>query len=118
MKEKAKSYKDLIVWQKSHSLVLEIYKTTEQFPKEEIYCLTSQIRRASISIPANIAEGFARKGIKDKLRFYNIAQGSLNEIGYYLILSDELGYANTSLMNNKVEEISKILKSYTQSMYQ
>ncbi len=67
MKEKSKSYKDLIVWQKSHDLVLEIYQMTQNFPIEEMYGLTSQLRRAAVSIPANIAEGFARLGTKDKL---------------------------------------------------
>jgi four helix bundle protein len=91
---------------------------TKQFPKEEIFGLTSQLRRAVVSIPANIAEGFARKGIKDKLRFYNIAAGSLNEVSYYLLLSKELGYAATSDLIDKLEEIGKMLNSYTKTMQQ
>lgn len=113
---KSKKYSDLIVWQKSHALVIEVYRTTMQFPKVEIYGLTSQLRRPSISIPANISEGFARKGIKDKIRFYNIAEGSLNEVSYYLLLSKELGNAETSNLIEKAEEIGKMLKSYIKSM--
>jgi four helix bundle protein len=116
MKEKSKSYSDLVVWQKSHNVVLEVYRISKHFPKEEIFGLTSQLRRAATSIPANIAEGFARKGIKDKLRFYNIAAGSLSEVSYYLLLSKELGYAETSDIIDKVEEIGKMLNSYTKSL--
>ncbi len=116
MKEKSKNYSDLVVWQKAHNLVIEVYKLTGQFPKEEIFGLTSQIRRAVISIPANIAEGFARKGIKDKLRFYNIASGSINEVGYYLFLSKELGYTATLNLSEKVEEIGKMLNGYTRAI--
>jgi four helix bundle protein len=75
--EKRNSFKDLIVWQKAHLFVLTVYKASDEFPKTEMYGLTSQFRRASVSIAANIAEGYKKKGIKDKLRFYNIAQGSL-----------------------------------------
>ncbi len=114
--EKSKTYGDLIVWQKAHNLVLDIYRMTKRFPKEEMYGLTAQLRRAAISIPANIAEGFARKGTKDKLRFYNIAAGSLNEISYYILLAKDLNYAVTTDLWEKVEEVGKILKSYTQKM--
>jgi len=110
--EKSGNYSDLIVWQKAHNLVLEIYKITKQFPKEELFGLTSQLRRAAISVPANIAEGFARIGTKDKLRFYNIAAGSLNEVGYYILLAKDLNYAKTIYLIDLVEEVSKILKSY------
>lgn len=77
MKEKARSYKDLLVWQKPHELALFIYRLSGQFPQEEMFGLTSQIRRAAISIPAYIAEGFGRQGAKDKLRFYNISASSV-----------------------------------------
>lgn len=116
MKEKSKKYSDLIVWQKSHSLALEVYRISKQFPKEEIFGLTSQLRRAVISVPANIAEGFARKGIKDKLRFYNIAEASLSEVSYFLLLSQELSYAETSYLIIKVEEIGRMLNSYSKSI--
>ena len=82
-KQSAKSFKDLVVWQKAHKFVLDIYKITKCFPKEEMYGLTSQMWRASVSIPANIAEGFKKKGKADKLRFYNIAQGSIEEMKYF-----------------------------------
>jgi hypothetical protein len=71
--EASKSYENLLVWQKAHSLVLEIYLLTKSFPKEEIYGLTSQLRRAAISVPANIAEGFGRFRVAEKIRFYNIS---------------------------------------------
>lgn len=116
MNEKAKKYSDLLVWQKSHSLVLDVYKMTKQFPKEEIFGLTSQLRRAVISIPANIAEGFARTGIKDKLRFYNIAAGSLNEVNYFLILSQDLGYAPISDLIERTNEIGRMINGYTKTM--
>jgi four helix bundle protein len=72
----AKSFQDLLVWQKSHQFVVDVYRISAKLPKEEVYGLTSQIRRAAMSIPANIAEGFKRKSNKDKARFYNIAEGS------------------------------------------
>jgi four helix bundle protein len=116
MKEMAKSYRDLIVWQKSHSLVLEVYKMTKNFPKEELFGLTSQIRRAAISIAANIVEGFARNGLKDKLRFYNISEASLNEVNYLLLLSNDLGYAETVELMNDTEEIGRMLNKYTSTI--
>jgi len=112
VEEGAKNFNDLIVWQKAHKLVLEIYKLTKDFPEEEAYGLTSQIRRAAVSIPANIAEGFKRRGKADKLRFYNIAQASLTEVQYFIILANDLKYGNTSVINSLSEEISKILEVY------
>ena len=115
--EKSGSFKDLIVWQKSHAFTLMVYKATKEFPKAEMYSLTSQFRRASISIAANIAEGYKKKGIKDKLRFYNIAQGSLEECRYYIILSKDLKYIdNDEELNNQIEEASKLLNSYCRSI--
>lgn len=113
MREKSKNYRDLIVWQKSHSLVLDVYRITNEFPKEEMFGLTAQLRRAAVSVPGNIAEGFARKGDKDKLRFYNIAAGSLNEVSYYLLLSNDLGYTNKIELSELVDEVGKLLKSYS-----
>lgn len=114
--ESAKSFQDLLVWQKSHKLVLKIYKISQSFPKEELFGLTSQIRRSIVSVPANIAEGFKRKGIKDKLKFYNIAQASLEESRYYLILIDDLKIAKTSKLKDDLEEISKMLNSYCKTI--
>ena len=88
----AKSFQDLIVWQKAHQFVLSVYRFTDTFPKTELYGLTSQIKKAAISIPANIAEGFKKKTKPDKARFMNIAQGSLEECRYYLILAKDHGY--------------------------
>ncbi len=113
MERKANSYRDLIVWQKAHKLVLNIYGITQTFPKEELFGLTSQIRRAVISIPANIAEGSGRQGTKDKLRFYNIPLASLNEVNYYLLLINDLKYAETSELILDIEEVGKMLKSYS-----
>ncbi len=116
MAGKSKSFRDIAVWQKSHNLVLEIYKITKQFPKEEVYGITSQIRRAAVSVPANIAEGFARKGTRDKLRFYNIAIASLSEVTYFLILSKDLSYAQTALLQEKADEVGKMLNGYMKSL--
>ncbi len=115
--EKTKSFEDLIVWQKGHQFVLEVYKITKSFPKEEIYGLTSQFRRAAVSITANIAEGYKRLSNKEKLRFYNIAQASLEECKYFLILSRDLGYTNQfKELNNLLNEVSKMLNSYCRSI--
>ena len=89
-KQKAKRFTDLIVWQMAHKYVLAVYRFTAGFPKEEVYGLTSQLRRASISVAANIAEGFKKTGQADKVRFLNISQGSLEECRYYLILAKDL----------------------------
>ena len=114
--EKAKNFHELLVWQKAHQFVLAVYKLTKSFPKEEIYGLTSQFRRAAISIPANIAEGFVKKSNIDKMRFYNIAQGSLNECQYYLILSKDLDYGNEQVLFNLANEIGKLLNSYIKAI--
>jgi len=113
----------LIVWQKAHKFVLCVYQFTGQFPKTEIYGLTSQFRRAAISIPANISvrgasrrEGFKKKGATDKVRFMNIAQGSVEECRYYLILSKDLDYGDTSGLMLQLEEVSKLLTGYANSI--
>ena len=111
-RETAKSFRDVEIWRTAHQFVLGIYKYSDQFPKHEMFCLTSQFRRAAISIPANFAEGFKKAGKADKLRFYNIAQGSLEECRYYLILAQDLGYGESSRLNSQLEEISKMLGSY------
>ncbi|MEO9884731.1 MAG: four helix bundle protein [Balneola sp.] len=112
----ARTFKDLLVWQKAHKFVLESYAYSNGFPKEELYGLTSQYRRASVSIAANIAEGFKKRGQKDKARFMNIAQGSLEECRYYLILAQDLGYGSTEKLNELLEEVSKMLSSYGRSI--
>jgi len=115
-RESFKVFKDLIVWQKAHQFVLSIYRLSENFPKGEMYGLTSQIRRAAISIPANIAEGFKKRTKPDKAKYMNIAQGSLEECRYYLILVKDLGYGDTSLFISQLEEVSKLLEGYTNSI--
>lgn len=108
----ARSFEDVEIWQKAHAFVLEIYRLSENFPKHELYGLTSQLRRAAVSIPANFAEGFGKATKPDKLRFYSISQGSLEECRYYLILARDLGYGETSDLKYNLEEISKMLGSY------
>ena len=88
----AKSFQDLVVWQKAHQFVLSVYRQSASFPEYEIYGVTSQLRRAAVSVPANIAEGFKKKTKPDKAKYMNIAQGSLEESRYYLILAEDLGY--------------------------
>jgi len=113
MNKPSKSFFELAVWQKAHKLVLEVYIITKDFPQNELFGLTSQIRRASISIPANIAEGYKRMGKSDKVRFYNISQASLEEVKYFIFLSKELGYTNEyTKLKNLTEEVSKMLDSY------
>jgi four helix bundle protein len=112
----AKTFQDLIVWQKAHQLVLNIYRFSDGFPQKEIYNLTSQLRRASISIPANIAEGFKKSGDADKARFLNIAQGSLEEVRYYLILAEDLGYGKTEELKNKLDEVGRLLFAYRKAI--
>lgn len=112
----AKSFEDVEIWKKSHAWVLKIYRLSADFPKHEIYGLTSQLRRAAVSVPANFAEGFKKTGKADKLRFYNIAQGSLEECRYYLILIRDLNYGEVKELQNNAEEISKMLVSYMQKI--
>ena len=109
-----KSYKDLIVWQKAMDLAEEIYLLTKVFPREEIYSLTNQIRRAAISIPSNIAEGHARKSISEYRQFLSIAQGSLAEVETQLLLAIRLNYQSEKQCKKATllrEEISKMLAS-------
>jgi four helix bundle protein len=110
---KSKSFKELIVWQKAHQFVLAVYKMTKAFPKEELFGLTSQFRRAAVSIPANIAEGYRKRGKADKAKYLNISEGSLEECKYYLILAEDLRYAKTEKENLLAEEVSKLLNAYS-----
>jgi four helix bundle protein len=112
----AKEFQDLIVWQKAHEFVLSVYRHSESYPKSEIYGLISQLRRAAVSIAANIAEGFKKKTLPDKARYLNIAQGSLEECRYYLILAKDLGYGDTTLLMAQLEEVSKLLEAYLSAL--
>jgi len=116
MREPAKTFEDLLVWQKAHSFALAAYRLSASFPKHEIYGLTSQFRRAAVSIAANIAEGFRKRSKADKLRFLNIAQGSVEECRYYLILTNDLGYGDVLEINPILQEVSKLLQAYSQSI--
>jgi len=113
----ATNFQELTVWQEAHKLVLMTYQTTATFPAHELYGLVSQMRRAAVSIPANIAEGFKRRGRQDKLRFYNIAEASLEELKYYLILACDLAYVadNQSLLS-QAESVSKLLYRFIESI--
>jgi four helix bundle protein len=116
MHKSAKSFRDLLVWQKAHRFVLGVYKYTAQFPKAELYGLTSQFRRSAVSVPANIAESFRKRGKSDKARFLNIAQGSLDESCYYLILAHDLGYNDTKQLQEMLEEVSRMLRGYAEAI--
>ena len=107
-----KSFKELLFWQKAHKFVLEVYKLTESFPKSELYGLTSQFRRAAVSIAANIAEGYKKRGKNDKIRFMNISQGSLEECRYYILLAKDLNFGYEKEMENLLDEVSKLIYSY------
>ena len=111
----SKSFEDVLVWQKAHQWVLAIYRITEKFPKHELFGLVSHLRRAAVSVPANFAEGFSKRSKMDKARFYNIAQGSLEESRYYLILARDLGYCDTSAHNAQALEVGRMLYAYRSS---
>jgi len=113
MREPAKTFEDLIVWQKAHQFVMEVYRVTRKFPKSETYGLASQFRRAATSIAANIAEGFRKRGRADKARFLNIAQASLEETRYYLILTRDLKYSDVSQLSVLIEEVCTLPGAYT-----
>lgn len=112
MAEKSQSFRDVLVWQKAHALALAVYRCSEKFPKQEMFALTSQLRRATASVPANIVEGFRKRSAADKQRFYNIAQGSADECLYHLILAHDLGYADTASLQANAEEVSRLLQGY------
>ncbi len=99
-----KSFTDLIVWQQGHKLVLDIYKATKSFPKEETYSLTDQMRRAATSITSNIAEGFGRNTYKDRLHFYYQAQGSLTELKNQLFIAKDVGYLSETNFHSLMDE--------------
>lgn len=113
------SFEDLRIWKDAHNFVLSVYKFSKNFPKEELFGLTSQFKRAAVSIAANIAEGYKKQGIKDKLKFYNISEGSLEECRYYLILSrdlDYISYDDFENFNSQLISISKQLTAYSKAI--
>ncbi|MCU7619044.1 four helix bundle protein [Chryseobacterium sp. PBS4-4] len=114
-------FKELLVWQKSINFVTEIYKETESFPKTEMYGLTSQIRRATVSIPSNIAEGNSRRSVLDYLQFLRISRGSCAEVETQLIISKNLGFLDEDKslkLNQDIIEISKMLNGLITSLMQ
>src|SRR2546429_1324112 len=111
----ARTFQDLVVWRKAHELVLAVYSFTAGFPKTETYGLALQMRRAAVSVPANIAEGFRRRGKADKARYMNMAEGSLEESRYYLILAKDLGYGDTGSLTTLLEEVRLPVSPYPRS---
>lgn len=105
MADNIKSFEDLTVWQESQSFAVEVYKVTKQFPKDEIFAMTSQLRRAVSSVSANIAEGFGRASVNDKLHFYTMAYGSLLEVKNFLYLAEKLGYIDKSELDKLIIHI-------------
>jgi four helix bundle protein len=112
----SRTFESAEVWKKAHAWVLEVYRFTEGFPKHELFGLRSQLRRAAVSISANFAEGYKKRSRADKARFYNIAQGSLEECRYDLILAHDLGYGDAGTLKHSLEEISRMLEAYTRSL--
>ena len=114
------SYQDLEVWKKAMELVTDIYKITQTFPKEELYGLTNQLRRASVSVPANIAEGWGRGTTKGYIQFLRIARGSLLEVETLMTISHNLGYVNAQDLQEqilqKIIEISKMMNALINSL--
>jgi four helix bundle protein len=114
-----KDFRDLNVWKKSHQLALATYRSTVRFPKEEIYGLTAQIRRAGASIPANIAEGCGRDGDAEFARFLKIAMGSASELEYHFLLARDLGFMAAEIheqMSSQVVEVKRMLASLIQKL--
>ena len=110
------SFRDLTVWQEAHNLVLLVYRSTESFPSSEQYGLTSQMRRAAVSVPANIVEGFKRQGTQEKVRFYNIAEAFLEEFKYVLILCNDLGcMSSCDDFQAKADTVGRLLYRFAQS---
>jgi four helix bundle protein len=113
---KSRTFQGVEAWQLAHEFVLQVYDYTDNFPKKEMFSLTKQFRNAAISIAANISEGYKKKSKKDKLRFYNISQGSLEECRYYLILSKDLNYGDPVPLEAQLEKTSKKLYAYMQAI--
>ncbi len=114
-----RSYRELVVWQKAMDLVESVYRATHGFPKEELYCLTSQIRRAAISIPSNIAEGQGRRTTRDFLYFLSVARGSLKELETQVLIAERLQYLDQeqrSRLIQQADEVSRLLSGLTNSL--
>ena len=116
-RQPARSFRELVVWQKSHSLVLLVYKLTSGFPKHELFGLTSQMRRAAVSVPANIAEAFSKKSKPDKARVLNISQASLEELRYYFILAGDLDYLTPAQRQTELDDVARMLGAYVRAIH-
>jgi four helix bundle protein len=111
------SFRGLEVWKESHALVLDIYGLTKELPAEERFGLSSQMRRSAVSVPANVAEEFKRKGKNDKCNFYNMAAASLEELRYYLILVRDLGYIkDIDVLEEKCAQVARMLTGLAKSV--
>ena len=108
----AKSFQDLIVWQKAHQFVLSVFHYSDYFPQKEIYGLTPQLRQAATSIATSIAEGFAKEGRSLRAGCMNSAQDSIEKCRYYLVLAKDLGYGDNPELPPQLEEVSKLLEQY------
>ncbi|HWR53783.1 MAG TPA: four helix bundle protein [Bryobacteraceae bacterium] len=109
-------FEDVVVWRKAHAMVLAVYHMTARFPSEERFGLTSQFRRAAISVAANIAEGYRKRGRADKIRMLNVAEGSLAECQCYLLLSRDLGYADPTCLLEQADEVERLLVGYSHAI--
>lgn len=117
--EKIQSFTDLIAWKEAHQLVLTIYRVTKNFPKEETYSLTDQIRRAVVSITSNISEGFSRQGVKEKIQFYYMALGSLTEVQNQLLIARDLNYLKKEdfrILSELTIKVSKLINGLIKSL--
>jgi four helix bundle protein len=114
-----RDFRRLQVWQRSHAFVLAVYEASRTFPREEVYGLTGQLRRAAASIPANIAEGCGRDTRRELTRFLHIAQGSASEVSYYLLLAHDLGYLpkpSFADLTGEIDQVQRMLRSYTEKV--
>ena len=114
-----RNYRDLLVWKKSHNIALDLYKVSQSFPREELYGMTSQIRRAAISIGANLAEGCGRQTSGELARFVRIAMGSASELDYHLLVSHDLGFINDGdfgRITAGLTEVRKMLTAFLSSV--
>jgi len=118
MKTPAKTFQDLEVWKNSHAFVLDVYRLTATFPTDERFGMISQFRRAAVSIPANIAEGFRKYTSADKARFFNTAEGSLEECRYYCILARDLEYGDTLKLQKALDVIAAQLATYLHCVHE
>jgi four helix bundle protein len=117
MTGKIQSFQDLEVWQRAHQLVLDVYRTTRDIPTDEPYDLVSQMREVAVSVPSNIAAGFGHREKDDKLHFYSSSEASLEELKYYLILSEDLGYlSGIEQLMDDAETVTRMLGGLVRSI--